>query len=351
MSRFLLVGGVVAVSGILPSTAVDFRTELLAEVDALGASLVLADGADLTARRLSADVVSTTNANKRTTFKSSVNAKDVAVEAKLEGSILRVDTLIVDEIISTGNLSIDGLFQLNDGIDSSQTSFVQVEEDDNPAQSPHRMVLLYDSDEAGVAQPTSSQRTGWTVAPSRHSITIPESSFASITSDKVSVLTQSCGHLKDILGGPCHARNIEYRQTFFGSTSDDNEDRPTSLNNFQHDEVCLDFSAHFFDMWPNAKGIDAVYASIDGQVVWLDSHTSPSPNSRAYAISPDVCGNPDHPDTKLGQKISVCAPHSGSSVSVAIGGAMKDPDDDRVFSACEQSWGVSNVRVVARSRS
>jgi hypothetical protein len=147
----------------------------------------------------------------------------------------------------------------------------------------------------------------------------------------MSTLSSHCGDGNFFLGGHCLTAGHEVERQFLLPVS--------------HDQLHISATFHFIDSWAG----EVAYAKVDGEYVWLDTHTSQIVNNNTLNSIPaslfppvkSTCGSPEHPDTRLGSTFDVYVPHNKSSVTIGFGSSL-------TRSACNASWGVDNVHVFVR---
>ena len=323
-------------------SAVDFRSLLAAEAGTSNDD-VATGPVDVVSTHIScAGNVSLTETTQSATLAKRFGVENVTARTKIEGNRLVVDTLFVDEIVALGMLDIEGLLGMDDKTETQQkttdqAAFLEVGgssfSSSSFSSSRPSSFVLYDSDAAPPGGGSPDIAHGWQLLSPATSLRKPRA-----------LVQSSCGPYMNVLGGPCQGRTVEFQQTFPVPSHSSGEGSDAD----GHCHVCVEFQAHFIDEWRQPLGTDVVYASLDGNIFWLDSHASPARDALTYDLAPNVCGDQTRPDTKLGTKVRACLPHHAGTATLKFGGVFSSDgvvagSVDDGTDACSQSWGVSGV--------
>lgn len=147
-----------------------------------------------------------------------------------------------------------------------------------------------------------------------------------IAATSVSDKRQTCGTSTDKhLGGYCAFSNIEVSKTI--------TDLPA------HGFVRVTARVHFFDNW---KG-EYMYAKVDDQIVWMQSHTHCTKPFASLCKGLDSCGDNKYAD-KMSQLVSITLPHATHDIKLTFGSSLES-------SPCQASWAIDDVAVYTRHTS
>jgi hypothetical protein len=128
-----------------------------------------------------------------------------------------------------------------------------------------------------------------------------------------------CGDHNLFLGGHCSSHGSGESSRIFKSLP-------------AHTMVRITARFHFIDSWDG----ESAYAKVNGEVVWLDAHSSSAPTTGGISL----CGG-SAADSKMGTLIDVAVPHTGDSLTLAFGSTLDQ-------NSCEESWGVDDIEIFVR---